>query len=132
SKRRIKPDFATQSGPMLVINGKLHPRFLPRSNSLKIRNGVGVSRSGETLFFAISQRRVSFHAFGTLFRDVLKTPNALYLDGTVSALKSPSHSQGGWRELGPMISIVAKAEPSAAPNPGDKTPLNNTKAAKQP
>lgn len=39
----IEPRFATQSGPMLVIDGALHPRFLPDSDSLKTRNGVGVT-----------------------------------------------------------------------------------------
>lgn len=55
----LKPDFATQSGPMLVIDGKLHPRFLPDSDSLKRRNGVGVSRDG-MVHFAISENTVRF------------------------------------------------------------------------
>lgn len=103
-----KPDFATQSGPMLVTDGKLHPRFLKKSDSLKIRNGVGVSADGKTIHFAISRSPISFHDFGTLFRDILKTPNALYLDGTVSAIRAGSITQGGWRELGPMISVVKR------------------------
>jgi hypothetical protein len=32
-------DLATQSGPMLVIDGRLHPRFDRYSNSLKTRSG---------------------------------------------------------------------------------------------
>jgi len=107
-KRGIKPDFATQSGPMLVIKGKLHPRFLKKSDSFKIRNGVGISRDGKTVHFAISRRAVSFHDFGTLFRDKLKTPNALYLDGTVSAIKAGHISQGSWRALGPIISVTSR------------------------
>ncbi|MEL6735625.1 MAG: phosphodiester glycosidase family protein [Pseudomonadota bacterium] len=112
TKESAQPDFATQSGPMLVINGKLHPRFLKNSNSLKIRNGVGVSADGKTIHFAISQQAVTFHDFGTLFKNVLKAPNALYLDGTVSAIRAGSISQGGWRELGPMISVTKR--PNAA------------------
>ncbi|MEO1397262.1 MAG: phosphodiester glycosidase family protein [Pseudomonadota bacterium] len=107
-KRGLKPDHATQSGPMLVISGKLHPRFLKNSDSLKIRNGVGVTADGKTVHFAISRRTVTFHEFGTLFKERLKTPNALYLDGTVSAIRASAISQGGWRELGPMISVVKR------------------------
>ncbi|MEO0750261.1 MAG: phosphodiester glycosidase family protein, partial [Pseudomonadota bacterium] len=38
--------YATQSGPMLVIDGALHPRFLEGSDSTFIRNGVGASADG--------------------------------------------------------------------------------------
>ena len=102
---------ATQSGPMLVIDGQLHPRFLPRSDSLKIRNGVGVTADGTT-HFAISHGRVRFHDFGTLFRDVLETPNALFLDGTISAFRAGHRRQGGWRAIGPIIT-ASPIEPSS-------------------
>jgi uncharacterized protein YigE (DUF2233 family) len=55
-KQRAQADLATQSGPMLVINGRLHPRFDRRSTSLKARNGVGVRADGKVLF-AISRER---------------------------------------------------------------------------
>ena len=97
--------FATQSGPMLVIGGKLHPRFLPRGTSKHIRNGVGVAADGVTVHFAISEDRVNFHAFGRLFRDVLGTPNALYLDGKVSRLYAPGIGRAdlGFTPLGPIV-----------------------------
>lgn len=102
----LKPSFATQSGPMLVIDGKLHPRFLPQSDSLKIRNGVGVDGEGR-VHFAISQAPVRFYDFATLFRDELKCPNALFLDGTISSLYWP---EGDGRDslfpLGPIIAVV--------------------------
>ncbi|MEL6750840.1 MAG: phosphodiester glycosidase family protein [Pseudomonadota bacterium] len=100
-------DFATQSGPMLVIDGKLHPRFIVSSDSLKIRNGVGVA--GRRVHFAMSHGAVNFHDFGTLFRDVLQTPNALFLDGTVSELRAPGHRLGwSWKALGPMIAVTPR------------------------
>ena len=37
--------YATQSGPMLIVDGKIHPRIQPNGTSAKIRNGVGVSDS---------------------------------------------------------------------------------------
>lgn len=99
--------IATQSGPMLVIDGALHPRFLIESDSLYIRNGVGVSADGQTAFFAISDDPVTFHQFGRLFRDVLGTPQALYLDGSISRLYAPvlkRHDRG--LPLGPIIGTV--------------------------
>ena len=56
--------FATQSGPMLVIDGDLHPRFLPDSTSRFIRNGVGTSADGSKAIFVISNNTVTFHEFG--------------------------------------------------------------------
>ena len=98
---------ATQSGPMLVIDGALHPRFIEGSDSLNVRNGAGVAPDG-TLHLAISRRPVNFHDFARLFRDGLGTPDALYLDGRVSRLWAPAL---GRRDpglpLGPMIGLVA-------------------------
>lgn len=98
---------ATQSGPMLVIDGELHPRFLKNGTSRYIRNGVGTSADGKTAVFAISNTLVTFYEFGSLFRDVLKTPNALYFDGKVSRLHVPAlgRSDLGFR-LGPIVGVV--------------------------
>jgi uncharacterized protein YigE (DUF2233 family) len=100
--------YATQSGPMLVIGGALHPRFIMGSDSLYIRNGVGVAPDGKTAWFAISDRPVSFHAFASLFRDVLKTPDALFLDGSISRLYSAELGRDdvGF-PMGPMVGLVA-------------------------
>ena len=101
-------DFATQSGPMLVIDGALHPRFLVDSTSRHIRNGVGTSADGQRVVFAISRNTVTFHEFGSLFRDGLNLPNALYFDGKVSRLYAPqlNRSDAGFA-LGPIVGVVA-------------------------
>lgn len=101
---------ASQSGPMLVIDGALHPRFLVDSTSRYVRNGVGTSADGKTAVFAISQTGVTFHQFGRLFRDVLKTPNALYFDGSISRLHAPGlgRSDPGFR-MGPIVGVVVPA-----------------------
>jgi len=97
---------ATQSGPMLVIDGALHPRFIPDGTSKHIRNGVGTSADGTTAHFAISNEPVNFHDFGTLFRDVLQTPNALYFDGAISRLYAPAINRDDFGfQLGPMIAV---------------------------
>jgi uncharacterized protein YigE (DUF2233 family) len=100
--------YATQSGPMLVIGGELHPRFLVDSDSRFVRNGVGVSADGATAYLAISDRPVTFHEFARLFRDVLGTPDALYFDGRISRLHAPviGRSDAGF-PMGPVIGLVA-------------------------
>ena len=102
---------ATQSGPMLVIDGALHPRFLRDSTSRYIRNGVGTSADGTRAVFAISDTVVTFHEFGSLFRDYLKLPNALYLDGNISRLRAPDlgRSGTGFTTLGPILGVVEPA-----------------------
>ncbi|MBA83565.1 MAG: hypothetical protein CML60_12625 [Rhodobacteraceae bacterium] len=100
---------ATQSGPMLVIDGALHPRFLSDSTSRYVRNGVGTSADGARVVFAISRNPVTFHEFGTLFKDTLGLPNALYFDGKVSRMYAPAHGRndpGFW--LGPIVGVVSK------------------------
>ncbi|MGB3244312.1 MAG: phosphodiester glycosidase family protein [Sulfitobacter sp.] len=103
---------ATQSGPMLVINGALHPRFLIDSTSRYIRNGVGTTADGTRAVFVISDTAVTFHEFGSLFRDHLKLPNALYFDGNVSRLRAPGLGRDdiGFTDLGPIIGVVQGAE----------------------
>jgi len=104
-----RPDcrFATQSGPMLVIGGKLHPKLLPGSDSLNIRNGVGVSGDGTRAVFAISNDEVNFDAFARLFRDELGLPDALYFDGNISRLYAPAlgRHDGGF-PMGPIVGTV--------------------------
>ncbi|MFO1032570.1 MAG: phosphodiester glycosidase family protein [Hyphomicrobiales bacterium] len=103
-----KPDFATQSGPMLVVNGKLHPKFSETGTSAKVRNGVGVTDDG-TVVFVLSEWPVTFHDFAALFRDELKTQNALFLDGTISSLYSTELGRNdGFRPLGPMVAVTEK------------------------
>lgn len=105
-KLNEKPDFATQSGPMLVIDGKIHPKFSPGGLSYKMRNGVGVLNA-HTAIFVISENAVNFYDFALLFRDGLKCTNALFFDGTVSSLYSPELGRNdGFAALGPMVGAV--------------------------
>lgn len=103
---------ATQSGPMLVIDGALHPRFLKDGTSRYIRNGVGTSADGTRAVFVISDNIVNFYDFGVLFRDHLKLPNALYFDGNVSRLRAPDldRNDAGFSALGPIIGVVETAK----------------------
>ena len=92
---------------MLVIAGALHPLFKPNSDSLNIRNGVGVSADGKTAFFAISNSRVNFARFARMFRDQLGTPDALYFDGSISRILAPDLGRSGAGfAIGPIVGVV--------------------------
>ena len=108
-KKSPSAKFATQSGPMLVIDGAIHPAFIVKSKDFKPRNGVGVTDDGK-VHFAMTRGRVSFYAFAQLFRDGLRVNNALFLDGgsapglyvpDLGRNDPPSH--GGY---GPIIAVV--------------------------
>jgi uncharacterized protein YigE (DUF2233 family) len=108
-----RPDFATQSGPMLVIDGKLHPAFDDDGDSKKTRNAVGVDKAGRA-HFVISEAPVSFGKLARYFRDRLETPDALFLDGSVSQLWDPARERmDRGAELGPLIVVENRAK--AAP-----------------
>jgi len=98
--------LATQSGPLLVIKGNLHPAFNKDSKNKNIRNGIGLSADNKTIHFVISEDQVNFHHFARLFRDHLHCPNALYLDGVISSLYSKKlkrHDKA--HQLGPIFAI---------------------------
>ena len=116
-KERV--EIATQSGPMLVIDGALHPAFREQSTSRNIRNGVGVLSANEVVF-AISEQPVTFHEFATLFRNGLGCKDALFLDATVSSLYSESLHRSDLRaSLGPIVGIVGPAGDEPL-DPGDE------------
>ena len=95
--------FATQSGPMLVIDGALHPKFNADGPSRYVRNAVGIGPDGKPLF-VITTDVVSFGKLARFFRDRLKVKNALYLDGSVSSLWDPANGRmDDFTDLGPII-----------------------------
>ena len=99
--------YASQSGPMLVINGALHPEFQADSTSRNYRNGVGTSADGSRAVFVISDSRVTFHKFARFFRDYLGLPDALFFDGNVSRLYAPQIGRNDLgAPLGPIVGVV--------------------------
>lgn len=79
--------YATQSGPMLVIDGQIHPAFKEGSTNLNIRNGAGILPDNK-IIFAMSQKEINFYDFANYFKS-LGCKNALYLDGLVSRTYLP-------------------------------------------
>ena len=100
--------YATQSGPMLVIDGAIHPRLEENGSSRYIRNGVGVRADG-TVVLATSRSPVSLGSFARLFRDRLSCPNALFLDGAISSLSDGERTLiGGKDPVGPILAVREK------------------------
>lgn len=99
--------YATQSGPMLLIDGEYHPAFNKGSTNLNIRNGVGILPNGNVVF-AMSKGFINFYDFATFFKN-MGCKNALYLDGAVSQVYYPGKD---WeqtnRKFGILISVTPK------------------------
>ena len=97
--------LATQSGPLLLRNGVMHPAFRADATSRHIRNGVGV-KGGKALF-VISEEPVTFYELAAFFRDQLKCRDALYLDGSISSMYSSKWKRMDARaHLGPILGVL--------------------------
>lgn len=96
-----KIKYASQSGPMLVIDGKIHPAFTPVSKNVNIRNGVGILPNNK-LIFAMSKSEVNFYEFAKYFKD-LGCYNALYLDGFVSRTYLPEKN---WEQTDGNFGVI--------------------------
>lgn len=104
-KQTIK--YATQSGPMLLIDGKIHSKFGKGSSNLHIRNGVGILPNG-TILFAMSKEEINFYDLATFFKQK-GCKNALYLDGFVSKTYLPSQN---WQQTDGIFGvIIAETKP---------------------
>lgn len=93
--------YATQSGPMLLIDGDIHDRFKDGSKNLNIRNGVGILPNG-SIVFGMSKDLINFYDFATYFKS-LGCENALYLDGFVSKTYLPSK---GYNDLKGNFGVI--------------------------
>lgn len=80
---------ATQSGPLLVIDGEVNKELKPDSRSLYVRNGIGV-KSPEEVYVVISEGEVNLFDFASVFKERLHCRDALYLDGCVSQMYLPA------------------------------------------
>jgi uncharacterized protein YigE (DUF2233 family) len=102
--------LATQSGPLLLIDGAYHPDFNANSTSRYIRSGVGVTTTQKVLF-VLSEEPINFHTFASIFKEKGCT-NALYLDGAISKMyiKNSSIPVEHFEEqfYGPIIGVLRK------------------------
>ncbi len=93
--------YATQSGPMLLLDGKMHPAFKEHSTNVNIRNGVGILPNGHPLF-AMSKQEINLYDFANYFTH-LGCKNALYLDGAISRTYLPGEN---WIQLDGEFSVL--------------------------
>jgi len=93
--------YATQSGPMLVIDGEIHTAFKKNSTNLNIRNGVGILPNNQ-IVFAISKKEINFYDFAEYFKK-LGCKNALYLDGFVSRTYLPEKN---WKQIDGNFGVI--------------------------
>lgn len=97
--------YATQSGPMLLVDGVIHPAFQQGSSNLNIRNGVGILPNQEVVF-AMSKEEINFYDFAAFFQK-MGCKDALYLDGFVSRAYLPEKK---WMQtdghFGVMIAVI--------------------------
>ncbi|MDF1739461.1 MAG: phosphodiester glycosidase family protein [Verrucomicrobiales bacterium] len=114
SNLKLDPILATQSGPLLVNHGVIHPVFGKDSTSKKYRNGVGVTGNGMVILVCSvldpELGLTNFQTFAELFRDKLKCPDALYLDGVISDIYIKGETQ--LRERNWFAGILAITEPA--------------------
>ena len=96
-----KVKFATQSGPVLVIDGQIHKAFNENSENLNIRNGVGILPNNEILF-VMSKKEVNFYEFAAYFQKK-GCKNALYLDGFVSKTYCPEQK---WTQIDGDFGVI--------------------------
>jgi uncharacterized protein YigE (DUF2233 family) len=80
---------ATQSGPLLVVDGEVNKELKPDSRSLYVRNGIGV-KSPDEVYVVISAGEVNLYDFASVFKEQLHCRDALYLDGCVSQMYLPA------------------------------------------
>ena len=104
-----RPEFGTQSGPMLVVDGKIHPQITHDGPSRLVRNAVGVDDEGRA-HFVISNAPISFGKLARFYKDELEVKNALFLDGNVSLLWNPATDRlDTGAPIGPIVAVRKKA-----------------------
>ncbi|MDJ0977787.1 MAG: phosphodiester glycosidase family protein [Erythrobacter sp.] len=107
---RDRPQFGTQSGPMLLVDGELGAAIGENGNSRAIRNAVGVDEEGKA-HFVISNAPISYGQLARYFRDELSVPNALFLDANSSSLWNPATGRMDEGRTGPILVVTRKATP---------------------
>ena len=93
---------------MLVINNEHHPAFNHGSKSKKLRSGVGIMEDGRMIFIISNNSITNFHDFATIFKDIYRCKNALFLDGVISKMYIKDINQELGGNFGPIISISKK------------------------
>jgi len=89
--------WAIQSGPMLLIDGRINPALPNKKKTL--RHGVGIKKDGR-VYFAVIEAGMKDFAKHFLDKDCT---NALYLDGENADTWENGNSLKKFSRFGPMI-----------------------------
>lgn len=102
------PEFATQSGPMLIINDSVNKIFDQHSEYTNIRSGVGILPNGNPVF--IIAEAINFYDFASIFKNKFHCKDALFLDGGISEMFIGPDEQAAIqnRQFGPLIAVLRK------------------------
>lgn len=107
----LPAQFAVQSGPMMIIDGKINSRFIKNLSSPHKRNAACINQEG-ALYLIISAhiaRDSEWPSFYRMSEALLSfgCQQALYLDGTISHYYAIGQSDWfHWRPFVGMIAIV--------------------------
>ena len=113
--KKIVPEIAVQSGPMLLQGGMI-PAGLRNYNAKGHRRNGVCAPTPTTAAFVISNQPASIRQLAIFMRDELKCSDALYLDGCRSALfskslrrndKSCPNSSGQALPMGSIIGVTS-------------------------
>lgn len=118
------PYLATQSGPLLLLDGEIPSVLRPDSPNLLLRSGVGVS-DGHTVHLVISDGVTRFYELAEVFRDHLGCSDALYLDGVISQFTDPTHPPDKATDGG-YAGLLAVSVPAAPPPPQEESSPTGT------
>ena len=102
-----RADYALQSGPMLVIDGKINRHFIKHLSSPYKRNAVCTTRAGKLYFIITTGYRKEWPNFYRL-AEALQSfgcHQALYLDGSLSHYYLPGKS--GWFHWKDFVGMIA-------------------------
>jgi uncharacterized protein YigE (DUF2233 family) len=98
-------EFATQSGPLLLIASKDNLSLSKYDNNKTIRNAVCVDAQSKVKL-SISKRPVSFSEMTSHLKKDNHCYDALYLDGAISGAFENNHQlESSYQIYGPMIAI---------------------------
>ena len=104
----VRPELATQSGPLLVHRGSFpHTGYKPNGPRLAPRNAVGVRANGAVVF-VLAESAVNMHELRVALRDHFGCTDALYLDGAISELVV-APDPATMRRYGAILAIVKPA-----------------------
>jgi uncharacterized protein YigE (DUF2233 family) len=100
--------LAVQSGPMLVIDGRIHDKFDPNSKNRNLRCGVGTFTDNGAAYvvFAVSNEPVTLYEFASLFKNNYKCANALCLQSAGCVMQLPFIKSNGAMNNSPIGNYI--------------------------